>query len=67
MQNSNNNSIQAKNAIKLIAQFVLFIVGKSPLVVMEDVDLDEAVEIAHNGIFANRSLVFFTFLNMLFQ
>ncbi|XP_055528087.1 aldehyde dehydrogenase X, mitochondrial-like [Wyeomyia smithii] len=28
--------------------------GKSPLVVFNDVDLDEAVEIAHNAIFANH-------------
>lgn len=28
--------------------------GKSPLVVFDDVDLDEAVEIAHNAIFANH-------------
>lgn len=28
--------------------------GKSPLVVFDDVDIDEAVEIAHNAIFANH-------------
>lgn len=28
--------------------------GKSPLVVMPDVDIDEAVEVAHNAIFGNR-------------
>lgn len=28
--------------------------GKSPLIVMDDVDIDEAVEIAHNALFANR-------------
>lgn len=29
-------------------------IGKSPLVVMDDFDLDEAVEIAHNAVFASR-------------
>lgn len=33
---------------------LFFCIGKSPLVVMDDVDLDEAVEVAHNAIFGNR-------------
>lgn len=39
-------------------RFIFLAKGKSPLVVMEDVDLNEAVEIAHNAVFANRQLIF---------
>ncbi|XP_031617346.1 retinal dehydrogenase 1-like [Contarinia nasturtii] len=41
----------AKSNLKKVS---LELGGKSPLVVMEDVDLDEAVEIAHNALFANH-------------
>lgn len=41
----------AKSNLKKVS---LELGGKSPLVVMDDVDLDEAVEVAHNAVFANR-------------
>ncbi|KAJ8961512.1 hypothetical protein NQ318_014762 [Aromia moschata] len=31
--------------------------GKSPLVIFDDADVDEAVEIAHNGIFSNQGQI----------
>lgn len=46
----------AENAAKSNLKNVsLELGGKSPLVVMDDVDLDEAVDIAHAALFANRS------------
>ncbi|XP_055315287.1 aldehyde dehydrogenase 1A1-like isoform X2 [Sitodiplosis mosellana] len=45
----------AENAAKSnLKKVSLELGGKSPLVVMQDVDLDEAVEIAHNAVFANH-------------
>lgn len=45
----------AENAAKSnLKKTSLELGGKSPLVVMDDVDVDEAVEIAHNALFANR-------------
>jgi len=41
----------AKSNLKKVS---LELGGKSPLVIFDDVDLDEAVEIAHNAIFANH-------------
>lgn len=41
----------AKSNLKKVS---LELGGKSPLVVMEDVDIDEAVEVAHNALFANH-------------
>lgn len=37
--------------------------GKSPLVIMDDVDIDEAVEVAHAAIFANRKFYIPLFLH----
>lgn len=42
--------------------FLSIVLGKSPLVVMDDVDLDEAVEVAHNALFANRKFSSINFL-----
>lgn len=44
----------AKSNLKKVS---LELGGKSPLVIMDDVDLDEAVEIAHAAIFANREFI----------
>lgn len=41
----------AKSNLKKVS---LELGGKSPLVVMDDVNIDEAVEVAHNAIFGNR-------------
>lgn len=40
--------------ITCFESFFIENIGKSPLVVMDDFDLDEAVEIAHNAVFASR-------------
>lgn len=51
----------AENAAKSNLKNVsLELGGKSPLVVMDDVDLDEAVEIAHTALFANRLYSYLT-------
>lgn len=49
--------IQAAAAKSNLKRVTLELGGKSPLVVCADADLDEAVEIAHNGCFANSGQV----------
>lgn len=45
----------AENAAKSnLKKVSLELGGKSPLVIMDDADLDEAVEIAHAALFASK-------------
>lgn len=46
-----------REAAGLIKKVTLELGGKSPLIVCEDADVDEAVETAHNGLFFNQGQV----------
>ena len=42
-----------KCSVNNLKKITLELGGKSPLIVMDDFDLDKAVEIAHSGLFFN--------------
>lgn len=45
--------IQKASGESNLKRVTLELGGKSPLVIFDDVDLDEAVELAHNAVFVN--------------